>query len=167
MGTLVARIAALAFALGLALALLAEPPLALGRNTPLLEFETMAGVTGPYVGAANPIRGVGGGGLPWSIAGASGLLQPDGHLELEVHGLVLAAGPLAGTNPVADFAAVVSCQTINGGAATVTNVSTAPFPATTSGDAHVDTQLALPSPCLAPIVFVTSPTGRWFAVTGQ
>ena len=26
--------------------------------------------------------------------------------------------------------------------------------------------LALPSPCLAPIVFVASPTGSWFAVTG-
>jgi hypothetical protein len=29
-----------------------------------------------------------------------------------------------------------------------------------------DKVLELPSPCLAPIVFVTSPGGAWFAVTG-
>jgi hypothetical protein len=27
--------------------------------------------------------------------------------------------------------------------------------------------VALPSPCFAPIIFVTSPTSAWFAVTGR
>ncbi len=31
----------------------------------ILKFDTMVPVTGPYVGPANPIRGVPGGGLPW------------------------------------------------------------------------------------------------------
>ncbi len=35
------------------------------------------------------------------------------------------------------------------------------------GDADVETKVALPSPCFAPIVFVTNPAGvGWFAVQG-
>ena len=91
MGTLTVRFAAFVFALGLALGLVAHPPPARGQGAPLLGFETMAGVTGPYVGATNPIRGISGGGLPWSIAQGAGELQANGHLEVQVHGLVLAA----------------------------------------------------------------------------
>jgi hypothetical protein len=36
----------------------------------------------------------------------------------------------------------------------------------TNGNAKIEEELDLPDPCLAPIVFVTSPTGSWFAVTG-
>ena len=53
----------------------------------------------------------------------------------------------------------------NGGAAT-RNVTTGDFPATTAGDAEIEAAIELPSPCIAPIVFVTSPGGAWFAVTG-
>jgi hypothetical protein len=35
-----------------------------------------------------------------------------------------------------------------------------------NGDARIEARLVLPNPCIAPIVFVTSPTGSWFAVTG-
>ena len=35
-----------------------------------------------------------------------------------------------------------------------------------NGDARIRAKLMLPNPCLAPIIFVTSPTGSWFAVTG-
>jgi hypothetical protein len=52
------------------------------------------------------------------------------------------------------------------GAAAVENVSTDPFPATTTGDSKIEATVSLPSPCFAPIVFVTSPGGSWFAVTG-
>ena len=37
--------------------------------------------------------------------------------------------------------------------------------AISSGDGRA--VLTLPSPCFAPIVFVTSGTGNWFAVTGR
>ncbi|HTD79941.1 MAG TPA: hypothetical protein VK898_20060, partial [Chloroflexota bacterium] len=50
----------------------------------VLEFETMAPVTGPFVGTANPIRGLGGGGLPWVIASGSGELAANGALEVRV-----------------------------------------------------------------------------------
>ena len=64
------------------------------------------------------------------------------------------------------FRAVVSCLTIVNGAVATSNVSTEPFPASTDGDAKIKARIALPDPCVAPIVFVTSPTGAWFAATG-
>jgi hypothetical protein len=132
----------------------------------------MAAVVGPYVGAANPIRGVPGGGLPWAIDEGRGELRVDGKFEVEVEGLVLLDAPpvpenLRGTNPITDFRAIVSCQTIDGaGGAAVEIVLTGLFPATTTGDSSIEATVDLPSPCFAPIVFVTSPGGAWFAVTG-
>ena len=70
------------------------------------------------------------------------------------------AANLAGVNPSATFLAVVSCLAADG---TTHNVFSDPFPATTGlggGDAKVEVQLTLPQPCIAPIVFVTSPAGR-------
>ena len=102
----------------------------------ILKFDVMAPVTGPYVGTGNPIRTVPGGGLPWMIREGTGFLTRDGRLQVHVRGLVLANDPavpanLRGTNPVPDFEAIVSCQTISGGAAIVGNVTTAQFPAST------------------------------------
>lgn len=131
--------------------------------TTVLKADTLAGVRGPYVGATNPIRGVNGGGIPWNIAEGKVILKADGSLEVKVEGLVLAT---TGANPIPNFRAIVSCQTIEDGAAAVRNVSTDPFPANTTGDSKIAATVALPSPCFAPIVFVTSPTGSWFAATG-
>jgi len=50
----------------------------------------------------------------------------------------------------------------------VVNVPTAAFDATMpAGDAQTETNVDLPTPCLAPIVFVTTPGGSWIAVTGR
>jgi hypothetical protein len=139
----------------------------------ILKFDTMAPVTGPYVGASSPIRGVPGGGFPWMIESGRGSLDRDGHLKVRVRGLVLAnhapvPPALRGTNPVTPFKAIVSCQTIGAdGSATVTNVSTAGFPASPEGDANIRADVQLPHPCIAPIVFVTSGGGAWFAATGN
>lgn len=137
----------------------------------VLEFDVMAPVVEPYTGTANPIRDVPGGGLPWEIDSAKGELRPDGKLEVEVEGLVLARrAPVPeaqqGTNPVPSFKAIVSCLTSSDGAPTTTNVATDLFPATTSGDSEIEASVPLPSPCFAPIVFVASPNGAWFSVTG-
>ena len=138
----------------------------------VLKFDVMVGVTGPYTGSANSIRGVPGGGLPWEVAEAHGKLSAGGELKITVEGLVLARrdpvpAALQGTNPVPNFKAIVSCQTITGGAATTTNVETGLVPASGTGDATMRADVALPSPCIAPIVFVTSPNGAWFAATGR
>jgi hypothetical protein len=130
----------------------------------VLEFRSMAPVSGPFVGATNPIRGIGGGGIPWRIDEGRGELSRDGRLEIRVRGLVLAT-TLA--NPVAAFRGVVSCQIIAAdGTASLLNVSTADFPANPTGDADIEATLELPQQCFAPIIFVTNPQGRWFAVTG-
>jgi hypothetical protein len=139
----------------------------------ILRFDTMAPVTGPYVGPANPIRGLPGGGLPWMIDGGRGSLDRDGRVAVRVTDLVLAnrdpvPAALRGTNPIAQMKAIVSCQTISAaGTATVTNVSTAPFAVSKEGDGSIRTTVQLPHPCIAPIVFVTSPGGAWFAATGN
>jgi hypothetical protein len=138
----------------------------------ILKFDVMAPVTGPYVGTMNPIRMVPGGGLPWMITAGTGFLTRDGRLQIHVRGLVLAdssAVPanLRGINPVPDFEAIVSCQSITGGMATVTNVTTGQFPASMRGNANIRARVKLPEPCIAPIVFVASPTGAWFAATGS
>jgi hypothetical protein len=73
---------------------------------------------------------------------------------------------LQGTNPIPQFKAIVSCQTIVGGTAAVANDSTPAVAASSTGDAEIDATVALPSPCFAPIVFVTSAGGAWFAATG-
>lgn len=137
----------------------------------ILQFQTMVGVAGPFVGATNPIRGINGGGLPWQIDNASGKLSASGKLEVDVQGLVLLDAPpvpaaLQGTNPIANFVAIVSCTTTVGGAPATANVATAPFPATVTGDSEIEAQVTLPSPCLAPIIFVGPSATTWFAVTG-
>jgi len=157
-----------AFAL-LAVVALAVPALSSGGadGRKVLSAAVLAPVTGPYVGTTNPIRSVNGGGLPWRLDSGNVDLRSDGRLHVDVEGLVLAAGPSEGTNPIPSFKAIVSCQTIQSGAAVVSNVETGLVPASTAGDAEIDTSVSLPSPCFAPIVFVTSPTGAWFAVSGR
>jgi hypothetical protein len=139
----------------------------------LLDFHVMAPVTAPFVGSSNPIRGVNGGGEPWTIGHGDGTLRADGQLEINVAGLVLANDPSvpqgqAGTNPSSTFLAIVSCQSVDSsGAPKEVNVKTDPVPATPTGDARFQTTVALPKPCLAPVVFVANgSSGAWFAVTG-
>jgi hypothetical protein len=50
----------------------------------------------------------------------------------------------------------------------VSNITTANFRANTAGDSKIEATVALPAPCVAPIIFVTSPNGAvWFAATGH
>lgn len=111
------------------------------------------------------------GGLPWEIESAMEELHSNGRVEVTVNGLVLARrAPVPaerqGTNPIPSFKVVVSCLTTSNGTAATVDVATEPAPATTTGDATIDGSVALPSPCFAPLLFVTSPTCAWSAVTG-
>lgn len=137
----------------------------------VLQFNTMVGVPRPYTGATNAIRGVPGGGLPWVIDFAKGKLSPDGDIDVMVKGLVIdpnEPSAVAGTNPSPVFKAIVSCLSKDaGGSAVTVNVSTQAFPADTAGNAHIQDTIVLPEPCIAPIIFVTSNGGSWFAATGN
>jgi hypothetical protein len=155
----------------LAVGLVVQTSGASSRGQKVVEFDTMVGVSGPFVGSTNPIRGVNGGGLPWQIAEGHGELSSNGRLEVEVEGLVLLnAAPvppaLRGTNPISSFRAIVSCLTIVNGSAATTNVATDPFPASGTGDSEIEATVALPHPCFAPIVFVGPSPTTWFAATG-
>lgn len=162
--------------LGLAvMAALAVPALGLGGGDgrKVLDAKALAPVIEPYTGAANTIRDVPGGGLPWELESGSADLRADGQLHVEVGGLVLARrapvpANLQGTMPFTQLKTIVSCLTTpDGTTATTDNISTEPFDVTSTGDGELDTSVALPSPCFAPIVFVTAPTGAWFAITGR
>ena len=143
---------------------------AAAREPKILEFDTMVGIPQGLTGVQSPIRGINGGGLPWVVGASRGELTLSGHLEVKVQGLVFAAGPNTGANTVASFRAIVSCLQADG---SVLNVTTDPFPATTGpasaggGNAKIEANLNLPQPCIAPLVFVTSPGGAWFAATGN
>jgi hypothetical protein len=137
-----------------------------GNSAKVLKFERMAPVVAPFTGATNPIRGINGGGVPWSIESGTGFLRADGRLHIEVEGLII---PARGNNPISAFRGVVNCLTPESPTNGVDFV-TDPFPATTTGDSTIDATVDLPRTCVAPIVFVTngtgSPPGAWFATTG-
>lgn len=121
---------------------------------------SMAGI-GPDQAALFP--GVTGGGLPWMLDKGEAKLFADGHVIVQVKGLVLAAGAAVGTNPVPTGRAIVSCN--NG--ADIVMTDTVPY--SPEGDAMVNAWVHLPSPCLGAIVFFAGQTGagpRWFAVSG-
>ena len=145
----------------------------------ILTVDSMYGVDGPFVGAANAVRELPGDELPWVISSAKGWLGSRGrhdlqpHLKLAVRGLVFADDPsvppqLVGTNDEATFRAVVSClsEDAQGNLVTV-NVTTRGFRASATGDCDIDADVDLPSPCVAPVVFVIAGSeDKWFAVTG-
>jgi len=135
-----------------------------------LQWRTMVGVPQAFTSTAMPqlnIRGIIGGGIPWALTKAKGSVRTNGHLRIKVDGLVLATTL---SNPVPSFGATVSCLNTAGETVNVATATT--FPATMGlaseggGDATIEADLMLPQPCIAPIVFVTSPTGAWFASTG-
>lgn len=135
----------------------------------VIEADVLVGVSRPYTGATNAIRGVPGGGRPWVIAKGEVELKSNGKLKVEVEGLVIDPNePIAaaGTNPAGPFKAIVSCLSIDAGVAVTTNVSTDAFPADLAGNSEFETSVMLPSPCIAPIVFVANAGGSWFAATG-
>ena len=135
----------------------------------LFDFHSMTAVVPPFTGPANPIRGLGGGGAPWKITSGKAELNGSGKLEVRVRGLVLVG---TGANPIANFSAILSCQSKDAaGAPTVVNLVAATAPATAAGDSDLEGRVTLPSPCIAPIVFVAIPAtatapARWLAVSG-
>ncbi len=147
-------------------------PLHKAAGGTVMGFTTMVGVEGAFVGK-NPIRGIRGDELPWEIASVAGSLTSDGHLKLNVSGVVFADDPsvppeLRGINDEAQFRGLVSCLSDDGkGKIATVNLITGGFPATTSGNSTIDAFVSLPKQCVAPIIFVMAGSeDYWFAVTG-
>jgi hypothetical protein len=115
------------------------------------------------IGLATPrtvIAGVTGAGHAWSIEEGNAKLFSDGRVLVNVEGLVLFP---EGTQPVANVHVVVSCN--GGGAGNIVSSGDVPL-SQPEGDMHFNGWLTLPSPCLDPVIFVTSTGGAWFATTG-
>ena len=140
------------------------------RADAIVTFDTMYGVDGPFVGDANPVRGVPGDESPWEVERASGALDTAGNLRILVRGLVFKDNPdpaLIGKNDEAEFRGLVSCLTEQGNSVVEANVVTAGFPATESGDSLIRAKVVLPNPCVAPIIMVLAGSeDKWFSVTG-
>ena len=130
----------------------------------------MVGVSPPYTGTTNPIRGINGGGAPWVIGDAQFRLRSSGRVDVEFEGLVIGPGgpaALVGTNPVASQKVIVSCLSSDAaGAPTTVNASSETFTVDPAGNAEARVHVDLPSPCIAPIVFIASAGGSWFASSG-
>jgi hypothetical protein len=94
-------------------------------------------------------------------------LGEGGSFELEVEGLVVTA--LGTTGPVTGIDAALFCGADSN---TTPAATTGIFPISTEGDASIETTVALPSTCVAPIVLVnfvrgsTLITTRYIALTG-
>jgi hypothetical protein len=142
---------------------------AFARGGRSVETDSMIGVPATLVGTAGQIRGINGAGLAWSIGRSSAEVSASGKVEVSFTDLVFAGGPNVGKNTVASMKVIVSCLDTAGAAV---NLSTPAFPVTTAtptdpgGDGRIESIVALPSPCLAPIVFIASLGGAWFAVDG-
>jgi hypothetical protein len=122
----------------------------------------------PIVGS-NPgvtIAGVNSGGAPWVVNHGFAVLNDDGRLRADIHGLTL---PNLGTpGPVTAVAASVVC----GDAVTATTDS---VPLSVDGNAEIHAKLQVPSPCLGTIVLIRATAfngtplpapGPWIAATG-
>jgi hypothetical protein len=142
------------------------------RNQTVFKSNVLIGVSAPYTGETNAIRGIPGGGAPWVIGDAEARLRADGDVEVEVEGLVVdPAFPnpaVAGINPAPTWKITVSCLSTKAGAAVTTNVSTAPVNVGRDGNAEIEAKVDLPRPCFAPIIFVANgdAKGAWFAASG-
>ena len=139
----------------------------------ILQSNTMVGVSGAFVGDANPVRGIPGDDEPWTAPKTVAVrLTSSGSLFIFVRGLLIEDGPNVppedvGTNPDDTFKGVVSCLTEENGMVVEKNVPTKPFPADKHGNSIISQKLSLPSPCVAPIVMVLDgDANAWFAMTG-
>jgi len=151
----------------------------------VMSFTSMAGVDDAFLNNT-VVRNVKGDELPWVVGTVNGSLSSDGHLQLNVTGIVFSDDPivppeLRGINDEDEFRAVVSCVT-NGrhgngtgdsrghghGLVGTVNLFTDGFPATRTGNSNIDATVTLPNPCVAPIIFVVAGSeDKWFAVTGS
>ena len=143
-----------------------------GNDHTVYKADIMVGVSPPYTGPANAIRGIPGGGAPWVIGDSEIRLRDDGRVDAEFEGLVIGPGgpaSIVGINPAPNMKITVSClSTDDAGVASTVKSSSDTFPVGPDGNAKVRVHVDLPSQCIAPIVFIANgnAAGAWFAASG-
>jgi hypothetical protein len=115
------------------------------------------------------IGGVVSGGAAWVVKEGEASVSSNGHVRVEVKGLLLAA---TGTTPVTMVGATRVCGG-SGGAPAAVVAAVTPSPFSTTGNAQIDQLVTLPTPaCVGPVVLVrafstaTQQLGAFIAVTG-
>jgi hypothetical protein len=131
-----------------------------------------AGVIGSTTGQS--IGGVSSGGAPWVVRQGAASISPDGRIQVEVQGLLIAAGGPANlvgtTGPVGMVAATLVCGGTGGSPVPVSDFVT-PTPLSSLGNAEIFQTVTLPASCLGPVVLIrifntTSQLGAFIAATG-
>ena len=117
----------------------------------------------PSVGGSIVIRGITSTGSTYIMTSGKAELQNTGHIEVEVTGLKRSDGVIP--VPTHEFVHIeLTCRTTGGGTVTVSTTSATLLP---DGDFKIEDNLLIPSPCLAPSVFVVSDgNSKWLATTG-
>ncbi|HEU5362707.1 MAG TPA: hypothetical protein VFU56_05150 [Gaiellaceae bacterium] len=108
----------------------------------------------PSVPSDPAVHGVPAGGAPWVLDRGQVKLGADGHIKVELRGLVIPVAhgtfPAGTARPVTTVRASLFCAPDTSGAA----ATTGSVPISEDGDARIDDRIALPSTCLAPTVLV-------------
>jgi hypothetical protein len=130
-----------------------------GNTGEALVRQTLA----PSVPADPAFHGIPAAGAAWVMRDGHVRFQPDGELEVRIRGLVLTSTGTAGPVTTVSVSLLCGADTQMGPTAT-----TGTSPLSQAGNAHIETTLAVPATCLAPI-FVVHPNGgvtRYIAVSG-
>lgn len=125
----------------------------------------------PLVGS-NPgfnIAGLPSGGAAWVVRHGVVVLDDEGHIRVDIRGLLLTS--TGTTGPVTQVAADVVCFSAGGAAVAATSKSVS---LSSVGNARIRDKVTIPSPCFAPIVLIqvtgvnNAPVtgGPWIALTG-
>jgi hypothetical protein len=125
---------------------------------------------------SNPGLGVGGinsGGAPWVVREGHASISPDGRIQVEVQGLLLASSGTTG--PVTMVGATLVCGGTGGTPVAVANNAVTPSPLSSSGGAQIEQTVTLPAACFGPVVLIRafnasaplgSQLGVFIAMTG-
>ena len=101
------------------------------------------------------VAGVASGGAPWMIAESEFNVNSNGQIQVQVQGLLISSGAAANTvGPVTMVAAALVCGD-------VVAAATPSVPLSSHGNATMQGNILIPSPCIAPAVLleVTQTTG--------
>jgi len=135
-------------------------PLAANAQSPLVRFDGGIGVVPVRAGpAANIVRGVNPGGVPWIISRLIVEVKIDGRISVDGRGLLLGGTDNIGTPGGQSVKARLFCGT------SVASSDSAVVPLEANGDFRIDGALAPvpPTPCTTPVLLIVSGGGNWFA----
>jgi hypothetical protein len=144
-------------AVGAASVTAADLPLKFNGGIGVVPVSKVDGTAALGQAVRNVVRGVNPGGQPWVIRRLEATIGPDGRVNVEGRGLLLAGGNGIGTNGGQSVEAALFCGAVRHDSDVVALDD--------AGDFRIDGFLspAPPSTCDSPILLIVSAGGNWFA----